>query len=88
MTLHEMKESLRLAFGTFRAHKMRSFLTILGVLIGADFLHLPELLTYPPTRIGTSAVIGGAIVLDMIFITGIIAVIIYGLLMYRYNKNQ
>lgn len=34
MTLHEMKESLRLALGTFRAHKMRSFLTILGVMIG------------------------------------------------------
>jgi len=34
MTLHEFKESLRLAFGTFRAHKLRSFLTILGVLIG------------------------------------------------------
>jgi len=34
MTLNEMKESLRLAFGTFRAHKLRSFLTILGVLIG------------------------------------------------------
>lgn len=34
MTLNEIKESLRLAFGTFRAHKLRSFLTILGVLIG------------------------------------------------------
>ncbi|UCE67955.1 MAG: ABC transporter permease [Candidatus Zixiibacteriota bacterium] len=34
MTLHEVKESLRLAFGTFRAHKLRSFLTILGVLVG------------------------------------------------------
>jgi putative ABC transport system permease protein len=34
MTLNEFKESLRLAFGTFRAHKLRSFLTILGVLVG------------------------------------------------------
>jgi putative ABC transport system permease protein len=34
MTANEIKESLRLAFGTFRAHKLRSFLTILGVLIG------------------------------------------------------
>ncbi len=34
MTLHELKESLKLAFGTFRAHKMRSLLTVLGVLIG------------------------------------------------------
>ncbi len=34
MTINEFKESLRLAFGTFRAHKLRSFLTILGVLVG------------------------------------------------------
>ena len=34
MNLYEMKESLRLAMGTFRAHKMRSFLTILGVMVG------------------------------------------------------
>ncbi len=34
MTFYEFKESVKLAFGTFRAHKLRSFLTILGVLIG------------------------------------------------------
>ena len=34
MTVHEFKESLKLALGTFRVHKMRSFLTVLGVLIG------------------------------------------------------
>jgi len=61
---------------------------VIGVLIGADFLHLPELLTYPPTKIGTRAIIGGAIVLDMVFITGIIAVLLYGLIMFRYQKNQ
>ena len=58
---------------------------IFGVLIGADFFHLPELLNYEPTRIGTRAVIGGAIMLDMIFITGVLAVILYGLLMFRYR---
>ena len=54
-----------------------------GVLIGADFLHLPELLKYEPTKVGTRAIIGGAVVLDMIFITGIIAVLVYGILMYK-----
>ena len=34
MKLLELKESLIMAFGTFKDHKMRSFLTILGVLIG------------------------------------------------------
>lgn len=34
MTFYEMKESLRLALATFRGHKMRSFLTVLGVLVG------------------------------------------------------
>ena len=58
-----------------------------GVLIGADFLHLPELLRYPPTRVGTTAIIGGAFVLDMIFITGVIAVLAYGILMYRQRSR-
>jgi putative ABC transport system permease protein len=34
MTLYEIKESIVLALATFKAHKMRSFLTVLGVLIG------------------------------------------------------
>lgn len=34
MSLNEFKESLIMAFGTFRVHKMRSFLTVLGVFIG------------------------------------------------------
>jgi putative ABC transport system permease protein len=34
MTFHELKESIFLALATFKAHKMRSFLTVLGVLIG------------------------------------------------------
>ena len=34
MTLYETKETLRLAFATFRGHKLRSFLTVLGVLVG------------------------------------------------------
>ncbi len=34
MRANEFKESLIMALGTFKAHKMRSFLTVLGVLIG------------------------------------------------------
>ena len=40
----------------------------IGVLIGADFLHLPKLLSYSPIK-QTPAVIGGAVVFDMIFLT-------------------
>lgn len=54
----------------------------IGVLIGADFFHLPELLSYSTEKV-TNAVIGGADVFDMIFITGIIAVILDSVIMFR-----
>ena len=57
----------------------------IGVLIGADFLHLYELLSYEPTKFGTMATIGGAVLFDMIFITGVLSVIIYGIIMYKYK---
>jgi len=59
----------------------------IGVLIGADFFHLFNLLSYPiqETR---SAVIGGAVVMDMIFITGILAVIIDGIILSRQKTNK
>jgi hypothetical protein len=57
----------------------------IGVLIGADFLHLYKLLSYEPTKLGTIAVIGGAVLFDLIFITGILSVIIYGVIMYKYK---
>ena len=34
MTFNEFKEAFIMALGTFKAHKLRSFLTVLGVLIG------------------------------------------------------
>lgn len=58
-----------------------------GVLIGADFLHLPELLNNSPTKLGTIATIGGAVVFDLIFLTGIFAVLIYGVIMFKYRTN-
>jgi len=58
----------------------------IGVLIGADFLHLWELLDYP-INTSRTAVLGGAVVFDMIYITGIIAVILDGLIMFRKRKK-
>ena len=58
----------------------------IGVLIGADFLHLWELLSFQIND-KVDAVIGGADVFDMVFITGIIAVVLDGLIMFRQRKN-
>jgi len=51
----------------------------MGVLIGADLLHLKELLQIK-TSPATIASIGGAAILDMVFLTGVIAVLIDALL--------
>lgn len=59
----------------------------IGVLIGADFLHLPELLSYNPEK-PINAIIGGAVVFDMIFITGIIAVLLDGIIMFSQRKKE
>ena len=58
----------------------------IGVLIGADFLHLWELLNFQ-INTSRSAVLGGAVVFDMIFITGILAVILDGLIMFRKREK-
>lgn len=58
-----------------------------GVLIGADVFHLSELLSNPLTDTRT-AVIGGAVVVDMVFITGILAVILDSILLSRQRKKQ
>ncbi len=59
----------------------------LGVLIGADFLHLWELLSSPVSK-PTNAVIGGAVVFDMIYITGILAVIVDGIIMFKQRSRE
>jgi len=58
----------------------------IGVLVGADFFHVGELLSNPITS-SKVAIIGGAGVFDMIFITGILAVILDGLIMFRQRLN-
>lgn len=54
----------------------------IGVLIGADFFHLIELLSFNIQN-ETPAIIGGAVVFDMVFITGILAVIVDGIFLYQ-----
>ena len=54
----------------------------IGVLIGADVFHLPTLLSFT-SQTTSAAIIGGASVFDMVFITGILAVIVDGILLYR-----
>jgi len=59
----------------------------LGVLIGADCFHLIGLLQ---NEINTprNAVIGGASVFDMVFITGILAVFLDGFLVVQQKRNK
>jgi uncharacterized membrane protein len=58
-----------------------------GVLIGADVFHLITLLNFKihSTR---NAIIGGASVFDMVFITGILAVFIDGLFLYQEKRKK
>ncbi|KYK23114.1 hypothetical protein AYK24_01490 [Thermoplasmatales archaeon SG8-52-4] len=58
----------------------------IGVLIGADFLRISQLLSYSVDKV-TPAIIGGAVVFDMIFITGIIAVLLDGAIMFRQSSK-
>jgi len=59
----------------------------MGVIIGADVFHLIELLSYPIDS-SVDAIIGGANVFDMIFITGIIAVVVDGALMFKQRMEE
>ena len=54
----------------------------IGVLIGADFFHLLTLIG-SEINVTRNAIIGGAVVFDMVFITGILAVIVDGMLIYQ-----
>jgi uncharacterized membrane protein len=58
----------------------------LGVLIGADVLHLFGLLSFP-VHASTNAVIGGASVFDMVFITGVLAVFLDSLFLYTRKRR-
>lgn len=47
---------------------------IIGTLVGADALHLPEMLSFPAPAETVILSIGGANIFDMVYITGIVAV--------------
>lgn len=59
----------------------------LGVLLGADGFHLIRLLQYD-VQTTRYAVIGGAHVFDMVFITGILAVFLDGLLIVQQKRKK
>lgn len=59
----------------------------IGVLIGADLFHLRELLEIKVNKL-TEANIGGAAIFDMVFLTGIIAVIIDAFLYGKEKKEK
>ena len=80
--------SIFLSWKTFQKAAPLAYISgIIGVLIGADFFHLPELLSYQISET-TNAVIGGADVFDMIFMTGVIAVVLDGLIMFRQRSKE
>jgi len=58
----------------------------LGVLLGADVLHLFGLLSFP-VHSATNAVIGGASVFDMVFITGVLAVFLDSIFLYQRKRR-
>jgi uncharacterized membrane protein len=68
----------------FKAAPLAYILGTIGVLMGADFLRLPELLGYSVEKV-TPAIIDDAVIFDMIFITGIIAVTLDGAILLRQN---
>jgi uncharacterized membrane protein len=59
----------------------------IGVLIGADFFHLMSLLGIK-MQTPQIAVIGGASIFDMVFITGILAVLVDGILTFKKRAKQ
>jgi uncharacterized membrane protein len=70
-----------------KAAPLAYILGTLGVLIGADCFHLFQLLE---NEIHTTrnAVIGGASVFDMVFITGILAVFLDSLLTFQQKRDR
>jgi len=77
-----------LSYTTYRKAAPLAYISgVIGVLIGADVLHLIELLSYKAPEFAVAA-IGGASVFDMVFLTGILAVIIDSILMFGQKRRE
>lgn len=70
-----------------RAAPLVYVIGVCGVLVGADVVHLVSLLQMPVEGVRT-AVIGGASVFDMVFTTGLLAVLLDGLLVVQRGKKK
>jgi uncharacterized membrane protein len=61
---------------------------VVGTLVGADVFRLNEVLAFDPPEEGIGMLsIGGANIFDMVYLTGIIAVVI-AIIVYRAKKKQ
>jgi len=65
-------------------------LGVFSIIIGADLAHLPALIQMSPTSI-MKATIGGAGILDLIFLTGILSVLfvnLFSIIMTKVTSHQ
>ncbi len=61
---------------------------VLGTLVGADVFHLAEILSYDPPSEGLALLsIGGANIFDMVYLTGIVAVVV-AIVVYKARRRQ
>jgi len=72
-----------------RAAPLAYFTGVTGTIVGADIFHLQEILSFDPPAEATFPLlsIGGANILDMVYITGIVAVLI-GVLIFWYDRKR
>lgn len=72
-----------------RAAPLAYFSGVTGTLVGADVFHLQEILSYaPPDSDGFALLsIGGANIFDMVYLTGIVAVLV-GILIFWLERQK
>lgn len=72
-----------------KAAPLAYFSGVAGTLVGADVFHLQEILSFSPPDSGGFALlsIGGANIFDMVYLTGIVAVLI-GILIFWVERQK